>query len=105
MANLWGHDKLSNDERVEFVQVAENLAMVQAAARDPFGSRDPAHRWWMQTDTPFQLLAACIDLTAALASDDPTEYVSHLTVHQDGSCNGLQVRNKGISIRIYTHCV
>ena len=90
VANLWGHDKLSNDERVLFVQQDENLAKVRAAAADPFGTQDAANRWWMETDTPFQLLAACMDLAEALNLPDPTKFVSHLTVHQDGSCNGLQ---------------
>lgn len=29
-------------------------------------------------------------LANALRSGNPEEYVSHLPVHQDGSCNGLQ---------------
>ena len=90
VANLWGHDKLSNDERVLFVQQDENLAQIRAAAADPFGTQDAANRWWMETDTPFQLLAACMDLVEALEMPDPTKHISHLTVHQDGSCNGLQ---------------
>ena len=48
-------------------------------------------RWWLGTDSPFQLLAACLDLSDALELDDPTSHVSHIAVHQDGSCNGLQV--------------
>ena len=47
-------------------------------------------RWWLGTDSPFQLLAACLDLSDALELDDPTSHVSHIAVHQDGSCNGLQ---------------
>ena len=30
------------------------------------------------------------DYVAALESPDPTKYISHLHVHMDGSCNGLQ---------------
>ena len=41
-------------------------------------------------DDPFQLLAACLDLAEAMKLPDPREYISHLAVHQDGSCNGLQ---------------
>ena len=83
IANLWGHDKLSNDGRVAFV--ADNLDMVIAAAKDPF-----VNRWWLETDSPFQLLAACQDLSDALKLPDPTQHVSYIAVHQDGSCNGLQ---------------
>lgn len=31
-----------------------------------------------------------MELRNALESPDPHEYVSHLPVHQDGTCNGLQ---------------
>jgi DNA-directed RNA polymerase, mitochondrial len=41
-------------------------------------------------DEPWQCLAACIELTSALRSEDPESYLSQLPVHQDGSCNGLQ---------------
>ena len=47
-------------------------------------------RWWQQADSPWQLLAICYDLQAALSSGDPESYCSKLPVHQDGSCNGLQ---------------
>ncbi|CAN0444362.1 unnamed protein product [Hapterophycus canaliculatus] len=46
--------------------------------------------WWKEADSPWQCLAVCKDLTAALDSPDPTQYLSCLPVHQDGSCNGLQ---------------
>ena len=44
----------------------------------------------MESDEPWQTLAACIELQDALMSPDPSKYVSHLPIHQDGSCNGLQ---------------
>ena len=49
-----------------------------------------AYRWWQAADSPWQLLAVCYDLKAALASGDPESYMSRLPIHQDGSCNGLQ---------------
>lgn len=36
------------------------------------------------------MLAACMDLRAALARPDPEAHLSRVAVHQDGSCNGLQ---------------
>ena len=48
------------------------------------------HRWWQDADSPWQLLAVCYDVRAALASGDPETYMSKMPVHQDGSCNGLQ---------------
>ena len=48
------------------------------------------NRWWLKADDPWQCLAACRELTNALRSPDPTAYVSHLPIQQDGTCNGLQ---------------
>ncbi|CAI8584735.1 unnamed protein product [Vicia faba] len=47
-------------------------------------------RWWLQAEDPFQCLAACINLSEALRSPTPESTLSHMPVHQDGSCNGLQ---------------
>ena len=52
--------------------------------------RDSAERplegegWWKKADSPWQCLAACKDLIAALDSPDPFQYHSCLPVHQDG---------------------
>jgi DNA-directed RNA polymerase len=44
----------------------------------------------MTADDPWQCLATCLELRAALESPAPNEYLSSLPVHQDGTCNGLQ---------------
>jgi len=45
----------------------------------------------MNSDEPWQTLAACMEVEAALrCPDGPSNYISHLPIHQDGSCNGLQ---------------
>ncbi|XAR66724.1 DNA-directed RNA polymerase [Bertholletia excelsa] len=66
LANLYagGIEKLSYDARLAF--------------------------WWLTAEDPFQCLAACINLSEALKSSSPHTVISHLPVHQDGSCNGLQ---------------
>jgi DNA-directed RNA polymerase len=47
--------------------------------------------WWKTSDEPWQTLAACKEVVAALRCEDgPENHVSHFPVHQDGSCNGLQ---------------
>ncbi len=43
-----------------------------------------------RAEDPWQCLATCFELKAALDTPDPTKYISHLPVHQDGTCNGLQ---------------
>lgn len=48
-------------------------------------------KWWTKSDEPWQTLAACIEVAAALKHPEgPAAYVCHLPIHQDGSCNGLQ---------------
>uniref|UniRef100_A0A2K5ZF09 DNA-directed RNA polymerase n=1 Tax=Mandrillus leucophaeus TaxID=9568 RepID=A0A2K5ZF09_MANLE len=47
-------------------------------------------KWWMGAEEPWQTLACCMEVANAVRCSDPAAYVSHLPVHQDGSCNGLQ---------------
>ncbi|KAG2633725.1 hypothetical protein PVAP13_2NG232700 [Panicum virgatum] len=47
-------------------------------------------RWWLGAEDPFQCLAVCMNLAEALRSSSPETTISHIPVHQDGSCNGLQ---------------
>ncbi|KAI0340467.1 DNA/RNA polymerase [Trametopsis cervina] len=84
LANLYGYDKGTFDERVNFVH--EHLEDVYDSAERPLEGR----RWWQKADDPWQCLATCIELRAALQSDDPAMFLSSLPVHQDGTCNGLQ---------------
>ncbi|KAJ5952609.1 uncharacterized protein N7479_011022 [Penicillium vulpinum] len=84
IANLFGFDKASMSEREQFTM--DNLDDVLDSANMGLHGR----RWWLKAEDPWQLLAACCELRNALQLSDPTEYVSHLPVHQDGSCNGLQ---------------
>ncbi|KAK3715006.1 DNA-directed RNA polymerase [Vermiconidia calcicola] len=84
MATVAGHDKASMSERVEYTM--NHLDDIRDSARNPLGGR----RWWAQSEDPWQTLAACFELTAALDSPDPTRFVSHLPIQQDGTCNGLQ---------------
>jgi len=44
----------------------------------------------LNAENPWQCLATCFELAAALRSEDPSVYVCRLPIHQDGSCNGLQ---------------
>ncbi|KAF8637123.1 hypothetical protein AX17_003027 [Amanita inopinata Kibby_2008] len=84
LANLYGFDKANFDERVQFVE--EHLDDVHDSAIKPLDGR----RWWTQADEPWQCLATCMELHAALESGDAFSYMTCLPVHQDGTCNGLQ---------------
>ncbi|KAG9440247.1 hypothetical protein H6P81_020412 [Aristolochia fimbriata] len=86
LANLYagGVDKLSYDGRLAFTE--NNLDDIFDSADRPLEGR----RWWLGAEDPFQCLAVCINLTEALRSSSPETTISHMPVHQDGSCNGLQ---------------
>ncbi|XP_069864625.1 DNA-directed RNA polymerase, mitochondrial [Dipodomys merriami] len=69
------------------------LAFANQVMEDILDSADrpmTGNKWWMKADEPWQTLACCIEVAQAVRSPDPTAYISHLPVHQDGSCNGLQ---------------
>ncbi|KAJ3151647.1 DNA-directed RNA polymerase [Geranomyces michiganensis] len=84
VAALAGFDKASFEERERYAD--DRLDDIFDSADHPLDGR----RWWLTGDSPWQLLAACKELTQALRSPKPSEYVSHLPIHQDGTCNGLQ---------------
>ncbi|KAH6605336.1 dna-directed rna polymerase [Trichoderma cornu-damae] len=84
LANVYGLDKASFDEREAFAD--ENVANIIDSATNPLGGS----RWWLKGEDPWQCLSACFELRAALKLADPTKFISHLPVHQDGTCNGLQ---------------
>ncbi|KAI1423315.1 DNA-directed RNA polymerase [Xylaria sp. FL1777] len=84
LANVFGFDKASLEEREAFA--TDHAKDIFDSATNPLTGQ----RWWLRAEDPWQCLAACFELKAALESPDPTKYVSHLPVHQDGTCNGLQ---------------
>ncbi|EPQ55698.1 DNA/RNA polymerase [Gloeophyllum trabeum ATCC 11539] len=84
LANLYGYDKGNFDDRAIFTE--QHLDDIYDSAERPLEGR----RWWTKADDPWQCLAACMELRAALESGDPLAFESSLPVHQDGTCNGLQ---------------
>ncbi|KAF5725888.1 DNA/RNA polymerases superfamily protein isoform 1 [Tripterygium wilfordii] len=86
LANLFsgGVEKLSHDGRLAFVE--NHLDDIFDSAENPVNGK----RWWLTAEDPFQCLAACINLSEALKNSSPHTVISHLPIHQDGSCNGLQ---------------
>ncbi|KAL8699958.1 MAG: hypothetical protein Q9201_005707 [Fulgogasparrea decipioides] len=84
LANLYGYDKASFEDRVTFVE--NNLSEIFDSATAPLHGR----RWWLQAEDPWQCLAACKELHNAMISPEPHRFVSKLAIHQDGTCNGLQ---------------
>ncbi|KAM4132098.1 hypothetical protein ACJW30_01G224600 [Castanea mollissima] len=85
-ANLYagGVDKLSHEGRLAFTE--NHLDDIFDSADRPLEGK----RWWLNAEDPFQCLAVCMNLTDALRSSSPETFISHIPIHQDGSCNGLQ---------------
>ena len=84
LASLYGYDKASFDERHAFTN--DHLSDIYDSATNPLKGK----RWWLQADDPWQCLGACIELKSALDMPDPRRFISHLPIHKDGTCNGLQ---------------
>ncbi|KAK0989940.1 DNA-directed RNA polymerase [Friedmanniomyces endolithicus] len=84
LATAAGYDKASLEERVRFTD--DNLEDIWDSVRNPLDGK----RWWLKAEDAWQTLAACFELTQALASPDPTKFVSTIPIQQDGTCNGLQ---------------
>lgn len=84
LANLFGKNKISLDDRVAWVD--GNMDKVQETVSKPLDGS----LWWCEADKPFSALATCIELVDILNCSNPETYETRLPVHQDGSCNGLQ---------------
>lgn len=82
-ANKYGADKVSYDDRVQWVK--DHDSDIRRVADDPL-----SNRWWGEADKPYQFLAWCFEYAKAVQQTDPTGYISGLPIALDGSCNGLQ---------------
>jgi DNA-directed RNA polymerase len=83
IANMWGEDKVSFDAREEWT--VSNMEWIISCVQHPFD-----HRKWFEADKPWQFLAACMELVAAVEGGEYESYISHLPITVDGTCNGLQ---------------
>jgi DNA-directed RNA polymerase len=82
-ATHFGIDKCNMRERMAWTQLEEiNILMV---AEDPL-----SNSWWMEADEAWQFLAWCLEYGRWYEGGKALDFVSHVTVGQDGSCNGLQ---------------
>jgi DNA-directed RNA polymerase len=84
LANLFGHNKVPFEERAEWAEA--HAEQILESVHSPLAG----HMWWSTAENPFQALAVCHEIVAALESGDPESFESSLPIHQDGSCNGLQ---------------
>lgn len=83
-ANCGDFGKISKRSLKERIQwCTDNTQLITDIASAPF-----VHTKWMQADKPFLFLAACFELSAALAQG--SSYITQLPCSFDGSCSGLQ---------------
>jgi DNA-directed RNA polymerase len=87
-ANCYGVDKVPFEERVQWVE--EHQDAIFDAAVNPLNGT----RFWVDAEDPYMFLAFCMEW-AGLAmhvgnGGAQEDFVSHLPVSWDGSCNGLQ---------------
>jgi len=81
LANTWGNDKVSFDDRIQWTQ--ENAGDIFSYAIDPM-----TNNGWEAADAPFAFLAACFEYLGFKMQGEA--FISHLPIQVDGSCNGLQ---------------
>ena len=87
LANLFGVDKVSFEDRVQWVQ--DNEERILEAALSPCDHVD----FWGEADSPFCALAAMFEWAGYKLHEKLNrghEFVSHLPIAMDGSCSGLQ---------------
>lgn len=83
LANCWGNDKVSYDERRDWVESQDEMWVRIANA--PLKNLE-----WTKVDDPWQTLAAILEYARVRCSDNPPGEVSSLPVRVDGTCNGIQ---------------
>lgn len=86
-ANLAGYDKVSLEDRVNWV--LENEDEILRIAEDPIQNRGWATDiGGVAIDSPWQFLAFCFEWAGYCAEGE--EYVSRIPIAMDGSCSGIQ---------------
>ena len=86
-ANLWGNDKVSHSEQVEWVKT--HHSNIVDSARNPLD-----YLWWTEADEPLQFLAWCMEYVKSLEYYEEFKtyegYSCPLVIAYDGTCSGLQ---------------
>lgn len=92
VASCAGHDKLSFDDRCEWVH--RHIDEIKHCVRDPLG-----YHWWcrqddkggFEFDDPWGFLAAAHELIEALTFVDDRDYMSRQPIPMDATCSGIQI--------------
>lgn len=81
LANYLGYDKTPFDDRYNYILKKEDE--IRKWVEDPLRNRG-----WTEADKPFMALATAMEWVEAI--HDRKNYVSHVPIGVDGTCNGLQ---------------
>lgn len=82
-ANTYGIDKVSYEDRIQWVQ--DHTDMIKEIVADPLNTT----KYWGSADKPYQFLAFCFEWEKCdYGNNEKAE--SCIPVGLDGSCNGLQ---------------
>lgn len=81
-ANVFGENGSFADK---LAWVKENTPYVQQVVDDPISYRS----FWSEADKPYQFLAWCFEWVDSQYGQNQ-DYISHIKIALDGSCNGLQ---------------
>ena len=84
-SNCWGNDKASINDRVKFTEKEWKLRWKEIA------ENPKSNKLWQEADSPYEFLAAIMEMRKAYESGNPTEFVSGLPIAFDASCSGLQI--------------
>jgi DNA-directed RNA polymerase len=82
-ANTYGNDKISLEERVQWV--LDNQESILRVAADPLGD---GFDFWQAAGETWCFLAFCFEWAGYVAEGDA--FCSSLPIAMDGSCNGIQ---------------
>ena len=81
-ANVYGYDKASLVERIEFIGSMNE--QIKAVAADPIEHI----KIWSEADKLWQFLGFCFEWAGFL--ENGYDHISHLPIALDGSCSGIQ---------------
>ena len=84
LANTYGFDKATIDNRAEFAEA--NLKEWMLIAANPIRNKK-----WQHVDDPFNFLAAILVVKEAIDSGDKYSYKTGLPIAWDATCSGLQI--------------
>ena len=82
-ANTWGIDKVSLEERIEWV--FDNEDKIVECSEDPINNL-----WWTDADSPWEFLAWCLEAGEWIEGGRDPGFISHIPVHMDQTCSALQ---------------